>query len=327
MRAVFIPGNNWSPKRVLVRAVRIMPDEKPRNFFQHARQWVYWNGKLYYFQDPRHFRALYKSLKPFKKFGISDPFIVYQMSKVGSSTIVTSLQALDLDVPIHHIHFLNDFEGIERSTRAAHADARHALAVIQEGRALRREIDLHPQRKWNIVCLVRLPISRDVSSFFQALSAYLPDALARYQVGALSVQEIQQVFVEKHFHGTDEYLFDTQVTPVFGFDVYATPFPKELGYQVYESRNARMLLVRLEDLNRVAEQAFEKAFGIPNFKLIRANVGEGKGYAEIYRAFQQQAGLPESYIQEMVSTRYVRHFYSPQELEAEARAWSRTNAN
>jgi hypothetical protein len=38
--------------------------------------------------------------------------IVYQMGKVGSSTVVKSLQKLDFDFEVYHVHALSD-EGIE----------------------------------------------------------------------------------------------------------------------------------------------------------------------------------------------------------------------
>lgn len=296
----------------------------PRGFIRRAVKWLYWNGKLYYLHEPRLLRQWYKFHKPHKKFGITSPFIIYQMSKVGSSTIVTSLGALDLDVPLHHIHLLNDLDGVEQSTRATQADPREGLETIAQGRALRGEIDKHPTRQWNIVCLVRLPIARDVSAFFQSINAYLPNAQARFQNGALALSELETVFLENHFHHTDEYWFDAQVKPVFGIDVYATPFPRERGYAIYRGRNARLLLIRLEDLDRVAAEAFREAFDIPHLQLARANVGAEKDYQEIYRLFRERTQLPHTYLDAMITSRYARHFYSAAELERDRAAWTRT---
>lgn len=297
--------------------------DSSRSFIRHVGKWLYWNGKLYYLREPRLLRQWYKFHKPRKKFGITAPFIIYQMSKVGSSTIVRSLGALDLDVPLYHIHFLNDFDSIERSTRTSQANPRAGLEVIAQGRALRGEIEKHPTRQWNIVCLVRLPIARDVSSFFQGIDAYLPNAQTRFQNGTLTLPEIETIFLENHFHHTDEYWFDTQVKPVFGIDVYATPFPQERGYTIYRGRNARLLLIRLEDLNRVAKVAFREAFHLPHLQLARANVGAEKDYQEIYHAFRERAQLPQTYLDAMITSRYARHFYSAAELERDRAAWTR----
>lgn len=296
------------------------------NVIHHAAKWLYWNGKLYYLHHPELLRAWLKWHKPRKKFGITEPFIIYQMSKVGSSTIVTSLKKMDLDVPLYHNHFLNDFDGIETSTRAAHADPREALAVIADGRRLRQEIDRTPTRRWNVVCLVRRPIARDVSSFFQGIASYIPDAQARYANGTLSLSEIEQVFLEKHYHHTDEYWFDTQVKPVFDIDVYATPFPQAQGYAIYTSRNARLLLMRLEDMNRVAARAFQEAFGIPHMELIAANVGAEKSYRDMYQDFQKRSHLPTPYLDSMIHTRFARHFYSDAEVAEDYGRWQRASA-
>ena len=47
------------------------------------------------------------------------PIVVYQMGKVGSSTIVASLHTLKLDSPIYHIHTLTQerIDSIEQTYR------------------------------------------------------------------------------------------------------------------------------------------------------------------------------------------------------------------
>ena len=47
-----------------------------------------------------------------KVYGVREPIIVYQMGKVGSSSMYWSLDALRLNVPVYHLHFLNDADTV-----------------------------------------------------------------------------------------------------------------------------------------------------------------------------------------------------------------------
>ena len=79
--------------------------------------------------------------------------------------------------------------------------------------------------------------------------------------------------------------------------------------------------MRLEDLNRCAPEALREFFGPDRIVPDSKNIGGAKVYGELYRDFVAQLRLPEEYIQEMHSTRYARHFYTPLELEASVTRW------
>ena len=60
-------------------------------------------------------RKNYYTAKAFHHFNLhlegllsnKSPIYLYQMGKVGSSTVFTSLRAMGLSMPIHHIHYLS----------------------------------------------------------------------------------------------------------------------------------------------------------------------------------------------------------------------------
>lgn len=68
--------------------------------------WAYWNGNLHRLPGAPRVRAELKYRKPVKKFGINAPIIVYQMGRVGSTSVYSALRRLDLDVPVYHAHAL-----------------------------------------------------------------------------------------------------------------------------------------------------------------------------------------------------------------------------
>lgn len=255
-----------------------------------------------------------------------NPIIVYQMGKVGSMSVVDSLQrtfkTLSLDVPVHHRHMLNELDEIERAIRADRANPDETLREIQRGKELRRLIDSNPQQCWNLISLVRDPVARNVATFFQNLPEIVPDWRKQARNGTLDVRALQGTFLQINtIHGAPDAWFDRQLKPVFDIDVYASPFPVETGYKIYKNPpRARLLVLRLEDLDRVAGPAMHDFLGLEDFVIGHTNTTESKEYAAIYQIFKQ-IPLPAGYVNSMYGTRYARHFYSEEELEKFAQRW------
>lgn len=286
-----------------------------------AANWIYWNTQLYRLPGASEVRAQIKYRHARKKFNIDTPIIVFQMGKVGSSSVYDALNDLDLDVPVYHAHVLNRFdvyaEGVRRTRVAPETD----LAAIEEGRALRRLIDGPRWKKWALVSLVRAPIPRAISDFFEGLDAYIPDFWARLKRDEITLAELYETFQRRYIDSSPTHWFDDQVRDVFGIDIYATPFPHPRGYAIYEAERARLLLMRLEDLNRCANAALDEFLGLPPLTLMRKNSGEQKTYGNLYQQFIQQLRLESDYVRMMHSTRYAQHLYTPEELEASIARW------
>ncbi len=116
-----------------------------------------------------------------------EPLLVYQMGKVGSATIVSSLKAatgVESRYSIYHIHWLSPERLIYEEELYKNARARYngsALSAhrfypgyVWSGQFLKRRIQNQPRKsKWTVITLVREPISRNVSSFFQNLETLL----------------------------------------------------------------------------------------------------------------------------------------------------------
>ena len=237
------------------------------------------------------------------------------MGKVGSSSVYEALKNLRLDVPVYHCHFLNYLDEMEELIVRTRPSPRESLEQVSKARALKQQLDAAPEgSRWHIISLVRLPVGRNVSAFFENLNEYFPDAEERFDRGELTLDEIVNTFLSQYDHDAPRHWFDSQLEPVFGIDVYAEPFPRERGYHVYEGGKARLLVIRMEDLERVGSRAVQEFLGIPMIHLESANQSEEKSYSEIYRVFLDTVELPASYYDEMHSLKYSRHFYTPVEL-------------
>lgn len=279
-----------------------------------AANWMYWNSGVRPLADR-------VGLKP-KRYGITQPILVFQMGKVGSTSVYASLKRLELDVPLYHLHFLNNLDDMEETVRRFPARAARSLELIATARKIRQEMARQPRKKWNIITLVREPIPRLVSVFFESIDDYIPNMKECYAAGELGLDAMISYFVNEFRESWVLNWFDTQVRDLFGLDVFETPFDKGRGYQIYEQSNIRLLLMRLHDLNRVAPQAMHEFLGISNFQLVTRNVGEAKATGSLYRDFVNGLRLPPTMVHEWHSTRYAKHFYTPEELAASVARWT-----
>jgi hypothetical protein len=260
--------------------------------------------------------------------GLLIPMIIYQPGKVGSITVHQSLkiafEKLGLTTPIYHAHNLNRIEIVEESIKQARKDPAPTLKKLGESKLLRQEIDTDQSKKWNIVSLVRDPVALRVSTMFQVLDEYIPDWLELSKENKLSIQDLQHLLMTHkefdpiHLAGW----FDRQVKELFGFDVFSSPFNVRQGFKIYRSPSLRFsfMIIRLEDLDRVAHKAFYDFIKLDEFQVINQNIGEEKPYSELYKQFKATP-LPIEYLDTAYTTQYAQHFYTPKELLAFRNRW------
>jgi hypothetical protein len=252
--------------------------------------------------------------------------IVFQMGKVGSRTVYESLvrayRKRHQPVDIYHSHILCNFDNSESVIRKERPNPEATLAEINAGRELRQRIDESPEQQWRIITLVRDPIARNVGTFFQVLDEHIPHWKERYSANVLTVEDIQTAFLNaRSIHSEPVRWFDEQLLPVFGVDVFSEPFPRETGYKIYNlNSRAPVLLIRLEDLNRIGALAMYEFLGLEDFEIFSTNIGDEKEYAELYRLFKTHP-LPHEYVREMYSTKYAQTFYTKSEIERFTLKW------
>jgi len=259
---------------------------------------------------------------------LSVPIIIYQPGKVGSTSVQQSLDAafklLDMHTPVYHAHNLNRIELIEESIKQHRKDPSKTLKKLATSKALRKEIDRKPSKEWKIISLVRDPVALRVSTMFQLLDEYIPDWAELVKANQLSVQDLQELLLSREEFAPQKLTawFDNQVKDLFGFDVFSVPFDTEKGFTIYRLPNNRfsLMIIRLEDLDRVAPKAFQQFIGLNKFEMIKANVGDEKPYRELYRQFKSLP-LPAGYVDSAYDTPYARQFYTPNELEAFRQRW------
>jgi hypothetical protein len=249
------------------------------------------------------------------------PILVYQMGKVGSSTVARSLERARPGRSVYQVHHLRPDVVARRSKRGW----RRRFAEVLDARHLAARVVRPVPGKWRVVTLVRDPVARNVSAFFQAMQTRQPDRLmALERAGAFDVAPLMAEYLADHpRHRLVLEWLDDELGAVFGVDVYARPFPHDKGFQVYESDRARVLLVRLEDLRRCAADAFA-TLGVDHFTLFNTNVGDRKAFGGAYRHFLEQVHFPEDYLDSVYNSRFARHLYSDAERAEFRKRWGGT---
>jgi hypothetical protein len=275
------------------------------------------------------------------------PLLIYQMGKVGSSTILRSLKAVESissAYSIYHIHWLNP-ERLRQEERLYKTAARRNPVksvsrkrfyqdYVWVGQQLSKRISNNRKHPWKIITMVRDPIARNVSSFFQNLETLLSYDYRenlRFRTMEDVASELQQLFLQNYLD--ERFLseidadplswFDQELKPTFGIDVFGIEFPVNQGYAIYDSQQAEVLLLRLEDLDRCAPVAFREFLGIENFKIVRTNTGDRKAYSDLYKAFLTSLTLPRHYVESMYNSKYTRYFYTEHEIQAFLGKWAK----
>ncbi len=255
------------------------------------------------------------------------PIIVYQMGKVASTTIVDGLHSSKPDIPVYHVHFLSE-SGIkdadERLARLVKSYNANTWCLYESAFVRRELIDISEKRHIKIVSLAREPISRNISSFFFNVHKYVPD-FDSYSVDDTSAMETLKMHFLDSFpeHEYAINWFDDELKKTFGIDIYENEFTPEKGYSIISLDAVEVLLIKLEKLKECASHAFREFMDIRDFRLVNSNTADDQPYSGFYRKFLEEVRLPERYIDRMYESRYMKYFYSEQEIEQFRGIWTR----
>ncbi len=265
------------------------------------------------------------------------PLLVYQMGKVGSTTVIRTFQNVsELSMPIFHVHLLNP-ENIAKDIEIFYGKKQldfftksglYDTVNIFVSKFLRKKIergDLSPFNKWKIITLVREPIARNISGFFEGFHLRFPDYYEKYGYDQQKFAEFSQMFINKYPHDTPLTWFDSELKLVFGVDVFDQEFPKSKGYKIYQEDSVDVLLLKLENLEQVFNEAVKDFLKLDqDITLIRGNISKDKNYYSCYREFLNKINLPKSYIDKMYDSSYSRHFYTQEEIDSFKEKWVKT---
>jgi hypothetical protein len=263
------------------------------------------------------------------------PILIYQMGKVGSSSVLASLQALQLPVPPVHVHQLSDAGlAVKRAWYAdcGVLDKSDYAGDLAHATAIRRLVDDHRHDyHWRIISLFREPVGLEISSIFEnhklfphqmPASGNESELLEFSKIIARHLGESRenpgQLSPEQSYF---QSWFDSELKVVFGVDVFAHRFDKTRGYSIIRQGNVSVLLIKLERLSAVFSQAVSDFLGIAGVELVSRNTSGEKEYRTLYHDITAKFSLPREFLKQLYSNRYSVHFYSRAERSALIRKW------
>lgn len=241
------------------------------------------------------------------------PVVIFCMSKTASSAIVRAVQEA-VSQPVFKIHLLSpesvtraeaDYRQTDREARPRHIfHASHLMRHLPT-----------PQHPWLVVTVVREPVMRSTSDFFQS-----GRRMGRLHDESTTKSLFERFAAEQGIPRTVDW-FDRELKPSLGVDVYDHPFDPSLGYGLIETPSIRMLLLRQESLD-AAPGALGRFLGLPgDLEIVQENVGSGKEYSDLYASVLRDVRFPKATLDLAYSSRFSRHFYSPEENEEFRRRW------
>jgi len=267
-----------------------------------------------------------------------EQILVYQMGKVGSQACVSSLKnafiANDKNCSVYHIHFLNK-KHLRWVENFLIENKENAIEHFLNGVYFSDQIDkLGDRKKWKIVTLVRDPIARNISKFFEVLDTQLNYSFLKKikSIGLKKVnQELIELFFINKFYESEDWesehcsmpysWFETELKHVFHIDIFSSCFPKSKGYKIYNNTRAEVLLLKLEKIRECNSLAFKDFLDINNFKMLVRNTTSETKYGDSYQRFINSISIPRDYLDEYYSSYQVRHFYTDDEIENFKRKW------
>ncbi len=253
-----------------------------------------------------------------------DPILIFSMGKTGTTSLAETLEAAT-GRPVVKAHALSSSGHARRLEKSRRLEIVERPRFLWAAEWIRHDLRLRRHHRWDIICGVRDPVALAVSDHFYGL---------RLQAEIGVQPERRHDDIDGHaqavangldalFHRED--WFADELRAVTGVDVYATPFPHEQGYRIYERGRFRVLLTRFEDLPVVGPVALKEFFALSDPVPIPArNVGlSGDTDDEsLYRRFVTEGGLPAAVLEAAYDTRVARHLYSDAERAEFAARWS-----
>ena len=265
------------------------------------------------------------------------PLLVLQMGKVGSRSLQSGLNKQVSDRPVYHAHFLSpDRVARTEADRKEYFRTYRHRWVTRQWRSqflLRRWEAATDDRTWKIITMVREPVGRNISAFFENFYYEAGEKPGEFEFSShyykvdpetITVDDtpkLSEMFYRLATHDSPLVFFDREIKDIFGIDVIGAGFPVEKGYEIYKADRVELLVIRLEDVSRVVSTAIEEFLGIPGFELESRNVGADKIYAPLYEAFKSNVVIDSAYAEKLLDSDYSRTFYSDEEIRAAKRKW------
>lgn len=264
--------------------------EKAKTIFATRWKMVYSHGRTRYMNSYRGERnELTKMILE------SENLIgLYTMPKVGSISVRDALREAGYD-PFHHHDFRDD-----------------------AGKAM---MDAMKQKGVTIISLVRDPLARLVSEYFFHIGFFdYLDGLRNVEAGENVYRALKERMKRFHLQYDFSNWFEKELQAVTGIDVLEYPFDKERGYMCVEKEGIRLMIMTLEKMSTL-ENELAEFVGTDTVEIGKRNASDNFETKYAYKEFVQNVSFNEEELSEFYDNKYVKHFYSAEQIEIFKNKW------
>jgi hypothetical protein len=295
--------------------------------------------------DRRVYEYFAVNIAPY--LGWRDPILIYQMGKVGSSSIRNSLFRCR-DPRTRLVLMSHEFYPIRnRKLNRIRIEPELWERVVQEVEHDRRVYEsfspkkrrgwrfreryyteriyqayVKPGKPLRVITLVREPVANNISMFFEVFDHYTGTTA---DASPLSVDEMIEIFLARYMHWRPLTWFDAELKTTLGVDVFAHPFSPDQGYARITQKPVDLLVLKSELDDGAKSRAIAEFLGLEDFTIVRSNVTSNRSHARVYEEFKHRIHVPDWLLDAMYESKYAKHFYSAQERAAYRRHWTRTH--
>ncbi len=230
--------------------------------------------------------------------------VVYTMGKVASSSVAGAIVRAGLRC--HDIHTLNTQlllkQARDRLDRGQYPPNHVCVTMAWQN-------EIRNARRCIYVSMVRDPIARNLSAYFQKL-----------HVGGDSLNAAEAsvaAFRATYPHLLPIHWFDKEFKRFLGIDIYDIPFDKARRFAVTE----RFLLMRTDLDDAEKSRLLSAALGA-KIDVERENDSARKPYSSIYQSVLESTKFPAAFVEAMYSTKFARHFWTDEELAEFRERWT-----
>ena len=265
-------------------------------------------------------QKLRNQIYAFKEFMRAQPrpILVYQMAKVGSTSVYESLRKAGC-FPLH-VHQIAGSRGYNTSDYVEDHGVTPTIDFYV-GKLLDRYLQWTSHRI-KAISLVRDPVSRYVSMLYH----WNEHTSGASEVVSSDVEQTRQAIIQ-HFSQPATFeegmykWFDREMKVVLEVDVMDEPFNRQLGAGRFHGPRAEVLVLKLERLSDLLPTVVSDFVGAPLHE-VRTNVGNRRASGNEYERIKRTLKLPKATCDRIYNHRWVRHFYTNSEIEAMKAKWT-----
>lgn len=259
--------------------------------------------------------------------------LIHQMGKVGSTTILHTLNASLPGCSIHSSHMLNtaNFKksitllNLMNNSKSHLNYKQNGLSQLKRNASLAKELTRY---EFIIISAIRNPFRHMISCLFQAADLLFPelfyDNVSASESTALIASKINRHFMNLVLEGKtpkdwEEHAFlvnflrfhewwREDFEPVHGLDIMSLDDPLADLWHIKRERRS-ILIYRFENINKSLPRIIQIIDPEKTFTQVNANITSAKPVGLLYKRFLSEYKIPEPMLAFYSTHQYTKKFY------------------